>query len=636
MSHLGGQRFASSSSSASSSFPLRAGLSAAAAASGLFFAAAPHSGGSGSSSYMSIEEEKRKLMHSSVHMGNDNDASDELYKSRERQDSESTTSSGSIGSGGNTSFNNEKSQPTPAVSTEDPPASRGMVIFSVLFYLVAALVMIMANKWVLNSVSVPLFFLLVQLTIAVLLLHLSAFFGYFTIPTVEFSTCKGLLPLVSINVLGLIFNTYCLTYVDASFYQVARGLVLPFTVFFSYLLLSSKSSPGVLMGVAIVCAGFLMGVLGESGGALRSTSTIGTLLGVFSSLTTSVHAIIVKKSLSVVKGSTMDLVYYNNLLSALLLSPLVFLSGEPAAIMEMVNMGGRPLATFLYGATITGVFGFLICIAGFLSIKVTSPVTHMISSAVRGVIQTFLGMWCFGDVVTAGRGFGIFFILLGSTVYTYIKDREARAREAIASHGRPSPPVLQSHQFQYQEDQARTSAHNSPVLSSKERMSGPTARLGINTSLANMPSSSSSSASAFRESGNLPSPRTPRGGNAGLGLGQPSHLALLGPHTLSPNHLPHQRNVSSPNGLPSRRLSYDGRGEHMSSESQEGSLYNPEPSLLGNSSSSQSIQFATPKAASSKGKPAKQNHGKSLSVSDLKDILISPNNHDRRKEGKEY
>lgn len=254
----------------------------------------------------------------------------------------------------------------------------------------------MANKWVLNSVPVPLFFLFVQLVIAVILLHLSALFGYFTIPKLHLSTCRGLIPLVSINVTGLIFNTYCLQYVDASFYQVARGLVLPFTVFFSFLLLSSKSSITSLAAVGVVCVGFFLGVSAES----LHTSTIGTLLGVFSSLTTSVHAIVVKRSLGVVKGSTMDLVYYNNLLSALLLFPLVYLSGEYASVSAMVEHGGLPLKTFLTGASITGVFGFLICIAGFLSIKVTSPVSHMVSSAVRGVIQTFLGMWVFGDVIT--------------------------------------------------------------------------------------------------------------------------------------------------------------------------------------------------------------------------------------------
>ena len=221
--------------------------------------------------------------------------------------------------------------------------------------------------------------------------------GYFTIPNVRLSVCKGLLPLVSINVTGLIFNTYCLQYVDASFYQVARGLVLPFTVFFSFLLLKSKTSAGALAGVFVVCIGFFLGVSAEH---LHASPT-GTLLGVFSSLTTSVHAIAVKRALNVVKGSTMELVYYNNLLSAALLAPLVIASGEYTTVQFMAIEGGQVFQTFLIGATVTGVFGFLICIAGFLSIKVTSPVTHMVSSAVRGVIQTFLGMWCFGDIITA-------------------------------------------------------------------------------------------------------------------------------------------------------------------------------------------------------------------------------------------
>lgn len=43
---------------------------------------------------------------------------------------------------------------------------------------------IIANKWVLNSVKVPLFFLFVQLTIAVLLLHVAAAFGKLVVPDV--------------------------------------------------------------------------------------------------------------------------------------------------------------------------------------------------------------------------------------------------------------------------------------------------------------------------------------------------------------------------------------------------------------------------------------------------------------------
>ncbi len=39
-------------------------------------------------------------------------------------------------------------------------------------------------------------------------------------------------------------------------------------------------------------------------------------------------------------------------------------------------------------------------IASLLSIKVTSPITHMVSSAVRGVAASLLGMWLFHDIIT--------------------------------------------------------------------------------------------------------------------------------------------------------------------------------------------------------------------------------------------
>ncbi|BGP22633.1 DUF250 domain contaning protein [Rhodotorula toruloides] len=313
--------------------------------------------------------------------------------------------------------------------TEEPP-STGMVVFSVSFYLVAAIVMIMVNKWVLNKVQIPLFFLFCQLVIAVFLLQLCALFGYMKLPRLDMTTCKGLAPLIGCNVLGLAFNTYCLQYVDASFYQIARGLVLPFTVFFSWYILGSKSSRATLTAVGIVCIGFMLGVSGEI-----HTTLLGTTLGVASSVTTAVHAIVVKRSLGVVSG-TLDLAYYTNLLSAIVILPFVILSGEIWTVVEMVagnGDGAEAFGTFMTGAAVTGLFGFLICIAGFLSIKVTSPISHMISAAVRGVLQTFLGVWLFKDQVGAGRAFGIVFILIGSIYYVYTKSQENAAP-------RPAPP----------------------------------------------------------------------------------------------------------------------------------------------------------------------------------------------------
>jgi len=281
----------------------------------------------------------------------------------------------------------------------------------------------------LNAVQVPLFFLLVQLLTAVALLHFASFFGFFKIPELRLSTCKGLTPLIAINCIGLAFNTYCLQFVDASFYQVARGLVLPFTTLLSYIFLNARPSLPLLAAIGIVCFGFMVGVSAEN----MSTSFIGIFLGVCSSVTTAGHAIVVKRSLPVVNGSAMDLAYYSNFLSAFIMAPAAILA-ETGAVVSLFSEGGQALRTFWVGGLVTGVFGFLICIAGFISIKVTSPVTHMISAAVRGVIQTFLGYYCFNDVITNGRISGISLILAGSILYTYLKDREMRQRDAAAKN----------------------------------------------------------------------------------------------------------------------------------------------------------------------------------------------------------
>ncbi|GAA6058166.1 hypothetical protein JCM3770_007038 [Rhodotorula araucariae] len=325
---------------------------------------------------------------------------------------------------------------------DEPPPSRAMVIFSVLFYLVAAIVMIMVNKWVLNKIQIPLFFLFCQLGIAVILLQLCALFGYMKLPRIDVTACKGLWPLIACNVLGLAFNTYCLQYVDASFYQIARGLVLPFTVFFSWYLLGSRSTRATLISIIIVCVGFAFGVSGEI-----HTTFLGTMLGVASSVTTAVHAIVVKRSLGVVSG-TLDLAYYSNLLSAVVIAPFVILSGEIWVVFDMLvgtGEAGEGFGTFMTGAAVTGVFGFLICIAGFLSIKVTSPISHMISAAVRGVLQTFLGVWLFNDQVNSGRAFGIVFILTGSVYYVYTKSQEQSAPRPPASESQPSTHELPHH-----------------------------------------------------------------------------------------------------------------------------------------------------------------------------------------------
>ncbi|KAG9327319.1 hypothetical protein KVV02_007095 [Mortierella alpina] len=300
---------------------------------------------------------------------------------------------------------------------------RQAVILTVGFYMVTALVMVSVNKWALNTLEVPWLLLWCQMLIAVVLLRVTDYAGLLKMPVIRSDVAKALVPLIAINVLGLGVNTLCLVYVDTSFYQIARGLVLPFTVIFAFVLLGQPSSRLVLGSCFIVFCGFYTGVTSEI-----NVSQLGVFFGVVSSITTSLHAIVIKKSLVAVNNSSIDLVYYNNALSLMAMTPIVFLSGEATQVIGIYgDEGMQAFKSFLIAAFVTGIFGFLVNLAGFMQISKTSPTTHMISGAVRGVLQTLLGYFAFQDIITSGRLVGIVLILSGGALYTWAKDKEMKA-----------------------------------------------------------------------------------------------------------------------------------------------------------------------------------------------------------------
>jgi GDP-fucose transporter C1 len=297
----------------------------------------------------------------------------------------------------------------------------------IAFYMFAALVMVFVNKTVLNSTpQAPLLFLFLQLVIAVLLLHVTALFSSrIEIPRWDSHTVKKLAPVVTVNIVGLVFNTLCLREVEATFFQIARGLVLPLTISVTSLTTHSHPASRVIIAAGIVTVGFFIGVAPEGNLPASSIpSAISLFYGVFSSLSIAIHSVLVKSSLPYCNNSTIQLAYWTNAGSAVLIAPFVLLLGEPAKVLELSASAESNIRVFVWGSLVTGFFGFLLCIAGLLSIKVTSPVTHMFSSAARSVIQTLLGVWIFHDVLTTNRVLSLMAILGGTMYYTWTKAAE--------------------------------------------------------------------------------------------------------------------------------------------------------------------------------------------------------------------
>ena len=145
----------------------------------------------------------------------------------------------------------------------------------------------------------------------------------------------------------------------------------------------------VLLAATIVSIGFFVGVAPSSlpsfnvdaaAPSRSNASGLSIFYGVVSSVFIAVHSVLIKISLPHANNSTIQLAYWQNLGSALFLAPVILLQGEVGKLRELSSIPAWNGSVFVWGSLVTGVFGFLLCVAGLLSVKVTSPITHMFSS----------------------------------------------------------------------------------------------------------------------------------------------------------------------------------------------------------------------------------------------------------------
>jgi hypothetical protein len=156
---------------------------------------------------------------------------------------------------------------------------------------------------------------------------------------------------------------------------------LPLTIAVTPARFHPRLATRITFAAGLVTMGFFVGVIPEGNIPVSSIPSSRSLVfGVFSSLSIAVHSVLVKSSLSYCNNSTIQLAYWTNAGSAILLAPFVLLHGEPAKIAELIATSEWKMNVFAVGSLVTGSFGFLLCVAGLLSIKVTSPITHMFSS----------------------------------------------------------------------------------------------------------------------------------------------------------------------------------------------------------------------------------------------------------------
>jgi hypothetical protein len=191
-------------------------------------------------------------------------------------------------------------------------------------------------------------------------------------------------------------------------------------------------------------------------------------------------------------------------------------------------------------------------------------------------------------VTFSGRGFGILFILLGSTLYTYAKEQEQRTKEAIASYGRVPPARRDSNSTT--SSPAQSLAHISPTNHKHPNFK----KLAINTS--------AGSPNSLTYGDNQDSPRTPR--------------SLVNGTDRVPGSGGATRIYSQTGGVPPIP-----RGLSPSQS---------ESTLHGNPSTARRLSYNGPPAPA----PSAPGHNKNISLTELKDIMVSGPGRDRYKDEK--
>ena len=317
----------------------------------------------------------------------------------------------------------------------------------IALYWVVSISMVYLNKVLVSSedasIPAPMFITWFQCVVTVAICKVLGNLGedarrnatnsFFTqFPVVEYSKNLGMqvMPLSIIFVLMITFNNVCLKYVEVSFYNVARSLSIVFNVGFSFLVLGKHTTLQTCGTLLVIILGFLVGIDGEV-----HFNIFGTSCGVIASVFVCLNSIYTAKILPIVDGDKNRLLFYNNMNAAMLFLPMILIF-EGGIISDNAS---KLTSLFFWGTmTVTGVMGFCIGLVTVMQIKATSPLTHNISGTAKAAVQSMMAFYIWQNPATTKGLMGIFCVLGGSGLYTWVQMAERDASNKKTEAGNES------------------------------------------------------------------------------------------------------------------------------------------------------------------------------------------------------
>ncbi|KAH7688204.1 solute carrier family 35 protein [Dioscorea alata] len=278
----------------------------------------------------------------------------------------------------------------------DSPPEAGstpfLSLFAALSYGIASMAMVFINKAVLMQYSDSMTLLTLQQLATSLLIHFGRVMGHMKFKTVNFATAKKLLPVSVFYNANVAFALASLKGVNIPMYIAIKRLT-PLAVLVAGFF-SGKGRPPIQVSLSVVftAVGVIIAALGDF-----SFDLLGYGMALTSVFFQTMYLVLVEKSGAEDGHSSVELMFYNAILSLPFLLFLIIATGEFPHSLSVLYEKAHSLP-FLVILILSLVMAIVLNFTMFLCTIVNSALTTTIVGVLKGVGSTTLGFIFLGGV----------------------------------------------------------------------------------------------------------------------------------------------------------------------------------------------------------------------------------------------
>ncbi|PXF46509.1 UDP-N-acetylglucosamine/UDP-glucose/GDP-mannose transporter [Gracilariopsis chorda] len=314
--------------------------------------------------------------------------------------------------------------PRPPTATHDAPPSNTYVTAVVFSYGFSSLSGVFVNKACLSAFQFThtITLMLLQLVVSVSALTLLRLMRVISIPQRTPRQLAVLLLPAVFFISNVTVGLLALKLVNIPMFSAFRRLTVLSVMLLEYLVLRKSASTPIIVTVFVMVAGSFLAALGD-----LAFDPLGYCLVFLNNLITAANLVSIKKATQIVHLDALALFYYVSLISLPIVCVLCVFSGELAlALSDLYSRQDLHSLSFVFALTLSAASAFLINFFTNMCTQLTSPLTTAITGQMKNVLQTILGIFAFGYVVTPLNLFGLAVALFGSLLFASQKYAEAQ------------------------------------------------------------------------------------------------------------------------------------------------------------------------------------------------------------------